>query len=66
MCSHFDYFGLSSHHDTDLVTADCLEKRNLLRSLMIAQGFKPLYNEWWHYTLANEPFPEVYFDFDIV
>ena len=23
-------------------------------------------NEWWHYTLNNEPYPNTYFDFDIV
>ena len=26
-------------------------------------GFAPYENEWWHYSLAQEPYPETYFDF---
>ena len=66
MCSHFDFIGLSSHHDTDLVSQDCLDKRNLLRMVMERHGFRALYEEWWHYTLNAEPFPDTYFDFDII
>jgi D-alanyl-D-alanine dipeptidase len=22
-------------------------------------------SEWWHYTLANEPYPGTYFDFPV-
>lgn len=25
-------------------------------------GFVNLPEEWWHYTLADEPFPETFFD----
>jgi D-alanyl-D-alanine dipeptidase len=32
---------------------------------MKANGFKVYANEWWHYTLAEEPFPDTYFDFPI-
>jgi D-alanyl-D-alanine dipeptidase len=32
---------------------------------MLRHGFNPYANEWWHYTLADEPFPETYFDFDV-
>jgi len=28
-------------------------------------GFVNYPKEWWHYTLANEPFPETYFDFPV-
>jgi D-alanyl-D-alanine dipeptidase len=28
-------------------------------------GFKNLPEEWWHFTLKNEPFPKTYFNFDI-
>lgn len=66
MGSHFDFFGLSSHHDTTLVPNDLLQKRNLLRSVMQNHGFRPLKEEWWHYTLIAEPFPDTYFDFDII
>lgn len=66
MCSHFDFVGESSHHDTNLVSQECLEKRNLLRQVMVNHGFRPLPEEWWHYTLIAEPFPDTYFDFDVI
>ena len=30
---------------------------------MQAHGFKDYQEEWWHYTLENEPFPDTYFNF---
>ena len=39
--------------------------RLLLKSLMDKYGFKNLAEEWWHFTLRNEPFPNTYFDFEI-
>jgi zinc D-Ala-D-Ala dipeptidase len=30
-----------------------------------AAGFRPYNKEWWHFTLANEPFPNTYFDFPV-
>ncbi len=30
---------------------------------MLKHGFKDYAEEWWHYPLINEPFPETYFDF---
>ena len=32
---------------------------------MQAHGFEPYPEEWWHYTLADEPYPETYFDFPV-
>lgn len=29
-------------------------------------GFRYLDEEWWHYTLIAESFPDTYFDFDII
>jgi D-alanyl-D-alanine dipeptidase len=54
-----------SHHDAPGIT--CVEARNRqhLRSIMQASGFVPYDCEWWHYTLAYEPYPETYFDFPI-
>jgi D-alanyl-D-alanine dipeptidase len=37
--------------------------RLLLRTPMKAAGFAPLATEWWHFTLADEPYPDTYFDF---
>jgi D-alanyl-D-alanine dipeptidase len=30
---------------------------------MLSNGFKPYDKEWWHFTLAKEPYPDTYFDF---
>ena len=27
-------------------------------------GFEAYSEEWWHYRLKNEPYPETYFDFE--
>jgi len=53
MGGHFDLFDLASHHDTMLVDANCTELRNLLRSVMGKWNFRPLKEEWWHYTFNN-------------
>ena len=39
--------------------------RMILRRAMMRRGFKPLAEEWWHFTLADEPYPEIYFDFPV-
>ena len=39
--------------------------RMLLRSVMLKHGFKPVDTEWWHFTLADEPYPETYFDYPV-
>ena len=66
MGTPWDFFGEPSHHDTTLVAGEILEKRNFLRQIMQKYGFKQLDEEWWHYTLIDEPFPDTYFDFDII
>ena len=37
------------------------KNRMILRKAMMRHGFKPLPEEWWHFTLANEPYPDTYF-----
>jgi D-alanyl-D-alanine dipeptidase len=32
---------------------------------MQLHGFKPYPYEWWHFTLADEPYPDTYFDFPV-
>ena len=39
--------------------------RMLLRSVMLKHGFKPVDTEWWHFTLADEPYPDTYFDYPV-
>ena len=41
--------------------------RNRLRlaRALERRGFAPYANEWWHFTLRGEPYPEKYFDFPV-
>lgn len=61
----FDYFGELSHPDYMDITEEQYENRMILRNVMIKHGFKPLDEEWWHFTLADEPYPDTYFTFTI-
>ncbi|GLZ78022.1 D-alanyl-D-alanine dipeptidase [Actinorhabdospora filicis] len=54
-----------SHHDAEGVTPMAAANRRHLRSVMEACGFRHYDNEWWHYTLTDEPHPDTYFDFPI-
>ena len=65
MGSPFDFFGEISHHGTPLITIRQTANRNILRDIMLLNGFWLYLNEWWHYTLINEPYPNTYFDFPI-
>ena len=46
-------------------TSEQFYNRMILRAAMMRHGFKPLDNEWWHFTLKNEPFPDTYFTFPV-
>ena len=75
----FDWFGPESHPDFGGGNPETLEfqpveggltseqfyNRMVLRTAMLRHGFKPLDNEWWHFTLKNEPFPDTYFNFPV-
>ena len=62
----FDFFGeLSWAEYTRTLTPEQIRNRRLLRELMLKHHFRPLAEEWWHFTLIDEPFPDTYFDFPI-
>ena len=61
----FDYFGALSHPDFSGVSNTQRQNRQLLREIMTGNGFRPLAEEWWHFTLAEEPYPETYFTFPV-
>ena len=65
MGSPFDWFGNESHPDYMDLTSTQLANRLVLRHAMLSHGFKPIDSEWWHFTLADEPFPDTYFDFPV-
>ena len=62
----FDFFGARSHADfVDSLSSAQRDARGLLRAVMLDCGFVPLESEWWHFRLADEPFPDTCFDFPI-
>ena len=61
----FDYFGEESHLNYKGLTKEQRANRMILRDAMTAHGFKTLSKEWWHFTLADEPYPDTYFDFPV-
>ena len=65
MGSPFDLFSEKSHPDFRGITEEQYENRMLLRDAMLRNGFAPLDCEWWHFTLADEPYPDIYFDFPV-
>jgi zinc D-Ala-D-Ala dipeptidase len=54
-----------SRHQASEITPTEAQNREHLRSIMEDCGFDRYDCEWWHYTLRNEPHPDVYFDFPI-
>ncbi len=65
MGAPFDFFGEISHPDYKGISEEQYENRLILRNAMLRNGFLPIDCEWWHFTLADEPYPDTYFDFPI-
>ena len=63
MGSAFDFFGPRSGRADRTISAEAQANRKLLATAMARRGFRSYSKEWWHFTLAREPFPETYFDF---
>ncbi|MFM1897315.1 MAG: hypothetical protein RLZZ385_2389 [Pseudomonadota bacterium] len=62
MGTGYDCFDVLSHTDHTDITGDARRNRDLLRDIMSAAGFVNYDQEWWHYTLADEPYADTYFD----
>ncbi|MBQ6343241.1 MAG: M15 family metallopeptidase [Anaerolineaceae bacterium] len=65
MGSQFDWFGEESHPDYRGITEEQYENRMFLQKAMVRNGFVPIDCEWWHFTLADEPYPDMYFSFPV-
>ena len=65
MGSPWDFFDPISWVENNQITDQQRANRKLLARVMIIHGFKPLKEEWWHFSYIEEPFPETYFDFPI-
>ena len=46
-------------------TEEQKNNRKFIKDIMESEGFKVLSEEWWHFSLKNEPYPDQYFDFEI-
>lgn len=65
MGTPFDYFDALSNTADSRIAERQRANRLLLKAAMERRGFVNYDKEWWHYTLADEPFPDTYFDFPI-
>jgi D-alanyl-D-alanine dipeptidase len=54
-----------SHHAATGIPDDERGNRRSLRVIMELSGFVPYDDEWWHYSLADEPYPDRIFDFPV-
>ena len=65
MGTGYDCFDPLSHPYNARVRGKQRANRLKLRRAMLAQGYKGLATEWWHFTLREEPYPETFFDFPV-
>ena len=65
MGTHWDFFGPESWPSNPSITLAQRSHRMLLQKIMNQYGFQPLKEEWWHFSLKGEPFPNTYFDFPV-
>lgn len=70
----FDYFGRASHPDVQPgeaigayppINEAQWHNRMILQEAMVRHGFNIYDCEWWHFTLADEPYPDTYFRFPL-
>jgi D-alanyl-D-alanine dipeptidase len=65
MGSPYDFFGEESWVVYQNISNTQKANRELLQKVMQKHNFRNYANEWWHFTLRWEPFPETYFDFEV-
>ncbi len=65
MGTGYDCFDTLSHTLDPRIGGEARRNRLLLKRALEGAGFSNYPNEWWHYTLDDEPFPNRYFDFPV-
>ncbi len=65
MGTDFDFFGKKSYAANVQISMQARLNRKFLKDIMEKYGFEGISQEWWHYTLKNEPFPDEYFNFTV-
>lgn len=62
MGTPYDLFDPRSWPSDQSVSPEAQANRQALARAMRTYGFTPLQEEWWHFTLENEPYPQTFFD----
>jgi D-alanyl-D-alanine dipeptidase len=62
MGTGYDCFSELSHTANPAVGEVAARNRLLLKAVMEKHGFANYAQEWWHFTLRPEPYPQTYFD----
>jgi D-alanyl-D-alanine dipeptidase len=65
MGTGYDCFDTRSHTLDGRVKGRARRNRLLLKRTMEGAGFENYENEWWHFTLRNERYPDRHFDFPV-
>ena len=65
MGSPWDFFDPISWPTSEKVTKQQRAHRRLLAATMQKHGFASIKEEWWHFYLVDEPFPNTYFQFPV-
>jgi D-alanyl-D-alanine dipeptidase len=65
MGTGYDCMDPRAHTFDPRITGRAHRNRLRLRRAMDHVGFAPYDNEWWHFTLRGEPYPEKYFNFSV-
>jgi len=72
MGTSFDYMGVESHTNYPHLNQTQIDNRKSLVSTLEKYGlmnhavsWEDEAQEWWHFTLKDEPFPDTYFDFPV-
>jgi zinc D-Ala-D-Ala dipeptidase len=65
MGTSYDCFDPRSHTFDARIKGRPRKNRLLLKRTMEDAGFEYYANEWWHFTLRNERYPDRYFDFPV-
>lgn len=61
----YDCFDVKAHHGAAGTSPEAASNREKLAAVMARNGFKLYREEWWHYTLVDEPFLDTYFSFPV-
>lgn len=65
MGTGYDCFDTLANTEDRRIQGDELKNRQLLKDVMVDQGFVNYDKEWWHFTYQPEPYPDTYFGFPV-